>query len=145
MPYDLFSLAEKEGITIEYWDFKPPLEAVYWKNPGLPPIIGLSNSLLKEKASYFRCVLAEELGHHFTTAGNALPQTLFHYRGRLDVNRAEYRALRWAALYLIPGNKFQQALCSYLKNTWELAEHFNITEEMMKFRLELLIKQGYFC
>ncbi len=72
MPSELLSLAEQAGIKIEWWDFSPPLEAIYWHKPGLPPIIGLSNSLKQCSPAYLRCILAEEIGHHFTAAGNTL-------------------------------------------------------------------------
>lgn len=137
MPLELFNLTEKEGIDIEWWDFKPPLEAVYWALPGLPPIIGLSNQLKHESTAYFRCVLAEEIGHHYTTVTNAIPQTFFHYRDRLEVSRAEYRALRWAANYLMPKEELNEAIEKGIKEVWELAEFFNVTEDIVRFRLGL--------
>lgn len=137
MPLGLFNLAEKEGIDIEWWDFSPPLEAVYWALPGLPPIIGLSSWLEQGSTAHFRCVLAEELGHHYTTTINAIPQTFFHYRDRLEVSRAEYRALRWAALHLMPRDDILRAIKSGLVERWQLAEYFNVTEEMVDFRLKL--------
>lgn len=135
MPFEMLKIAHEEGIKVEYWDFKPPLEGIYINSPGMPPIIGISKSLF-ESSPQFRCVLAEELGHHFTTVGDNLPQQCYHYRDRLTVSKAEYRALRWAAEYLIPKKQLQQTLQS--NNTlWDLAELFNVTEEMMEFRLKL--------
>ena len=92
MPLELVKYAEANGIRVEYWDFAPPLEAVYWSVPeqGIPPVIGLSRSLFSNRA-HFRTVLAEELGHHFTSARDGLPKTFFHYRDRLEVKREEYR------------------------------------------------------
>lgn len=69
---DLWTLAKQEGIKIEWWNFEPPLEAIYWHKPGLPPIIGLSKTLKQCSSAYFRCVLAEEIGHHFTATSNTL-------------------------------------------------------------------------
>jgi Zn-dependent peptidase ImmA (M78 family) len=138
MPLSLLKMAYEHGIVLEYWDFQPPLEAVYWAAPGLPPVIGLSNSLFKSRA-YFRCVLAEELGHHFTTVGQAIPRTFFHYshRNRLRIARAEYQAMSWAAQYLVPHKKLSEALKKGIIKRWELAEYFDVTEEMINFRLKL--------
>lgn len=136
MPISLLKMADDYGIKVEYWEFRPPLEAVYWSFPGLPPVIGLSDSLFESRA-HFRCVLAEELGHHFTTAGEAIPKTFFHYSNRLEVSRAEYRAIRWAALHLIPLDKLQQAVKRGICERRELAEHFDVTEDMVDFRLRL--------
>jgi hypothetical protein len=74
MPLNLLALAKKEGINIEWWHFSPPLEAIYWAIPDLPPFIGLSYVLKQRSSAYFRCVLAEEMGHHFTTSTNTLIQ-----------------------------------------------------------------------
>ncbi len=134
---ELFQLAEREGIIIEWWDFEPPLEAVYWATPELPPVIGLANSLASVPRAYFRCVLAEELGHHFTTVGSRVPRTYFHYRDRLEISRAEYRALKWAAKWLVPKDKLMQIYKKGIVEVWELAEHFNVTEQMVVFRLQL--------
>lgn len=135
MPFDLFKLAHKEGIAIEYWDFAPPIEAIYFSSNG-KSIIALSRSLFSDRR-YFRCILAEELGHHFRTAGDLRPRQIFRYRDRLYISKEEYRALKWAAQYLIPLDKLEKAIEEGLHETWELADHFDVTEEMIKFRLEL--------
>lgn len=136
MPIKLLKLAKREGIVIDYWNFEPPLQAVYWAEPGIPPTIGLSWTLLKNRP-LFRCVLAEELGHHFTTAGDAIPKTYYNYSDRLMVSRAEYRALRWAALYLMPRKSLRQAARQGIRERWDLAGHFDVTEQMVEFRLRL--------
>lgn len=136
MPFSLLKLASEEGIAVEYWEFPPPIDGIYLYFQGLPPIIGLSKSLFNDRV-YFRCVLAEELGHHFTTSQNAIPRVFFHYRDRLKVTRAEYRAMCWASLRLVPLGELLKAVRSGIQEVWELAEHFDVTEEMMNFRLRL--------
>ncbi|MGG1598524.1 ImmA/IrrE family metallo-endopeptidase [Paenibacillus naphthalenovorans] len=136
MPLSLLNIAEKQGIVVEYWDFTPPLEAVYWVHSDLPPHIGISNKIVSNR-SYFRCILAEEIGHHFTTTGNAIPRTYFHYRDRLEVSKAEYQALKWASLYLMPSHKLINAIKKGVQECWEFAEYFDVTEDMVKFRFEL--------
>jgi Zn-dependent peptidase ImmA (M78 family) len=140
MPFELLRVAYDEGIRVDYWDFEPPLEGIYIAIPDLPPIIGISNRLF-ECSPRFRCVLAEELGHHFTTAGDALPKRFFSYRDRLSVSKAEYRALKWAAECLIPRNKLERALRSGCTEVWSLAEWFGVTDEMVKFRLDFINNQ----
>ncbi len=137
MPYDLISLACNEGIKLEYWDFKPPLEGVYWKAPGLPPVIGISRRLFDNRR-HFRSVLAEELGHHFTTAGCHVPEVWLHYADRLNASRAEYRAARWAAAHLIPADKLREALSRGAAEVWELADRFDVDEPLVKLRLAML-------
>ncbi len=137
MPVELFALAEKEGIKIEWWDFEPPLEAVYLAIPDMPPVIGLANSLYHSPRAYFRYVLAEELGHHFTTVGYRIPRIYFHYRDRMEVSRVEFRALKWAAQWLMPSDKLLRAFRQGIVEVWELAEYFDVTENMVRFRLSL--------
>lgn len=137
MPMELFQLAEREGIIIEWWDFEPPLEAVYWAVPGLPPVIGLANSLDYAPRAYFRCVLAEEIGHHFTSVGYRISRTYFHYRDRIEVSRTEHQALRWAARWLMPLDKLLWAFRKGVFEVWDLAEYFDVTEDMVMFRLNL--------
>jgi len=138
MPSTLLALAKDEGIKLEWWSFTPPLEAVYWSTPNLPPIIGLSYLLKQSSRAYFRCILAEEIGHHFTTSCNALPQTLFHYRNRVKVSSAEFKALKWAALYLLPLDNLLHSLKHGASKKRELAKEFNVTEKIVDFRLNLL-------
>ena len=139
MPLNLISFAEANGVRVEYWDFAPPLVAVYWSAPRLeiPPVIGLSRSLFSSRA-HFRTVLAEELGHHFTSTHDGLPKTFFHYRDRLEVCREEYRALSWAARFLMPTDKLREAVRKGVKESWELAEYFEVDEDLVRFRSRLL-------
>lgn len=137
MPYDLISLACNEGIKVEYWDFEPPLEGVYWKHPELPPIIGLSKALFGNR-KHFRTVLAEELGHHFTTAGNYVWEVCFHYSDRVNASRAEYRARKWAARYVMPRDKLVNALRRGIVEIWDLSDCFEVDEELVRLRLEIL-------
>lgn len=55
-------------------------------------------------------MLAEELGHHFTSAGFGIPKQFYNYSERLVITGIEYKALRWAANYLIPENDLLDAL-----------------------------------
>lgn len=135
MPLELLRMAEEQGVLVEFWDFSPPVEGIYISEPGTPPVIGLSNSI--RTRAHFRCILAEELGHHFTTVGSCLPASHFLYSDRLEISRAEHRALRWAARYLMPLDKLQRALWHGARETWALAELFCVTEEMVRFRLGL--------
>jgi len=142
LPFALIKLAESQGVSIEYWPFKPPLQAVYLLDKRLPrPIIGLSEALF-ENRRLFRCILAEEFGHHFTSVGHCVSATYFNYSDRLKVSKAEHQALRWAARYLIPYQKLVNAVRQGIITRWELAEHFDVTEQMVEFRLSLLRTEG---
>jgi Zn-dependent peptidase ImmA (M78 family) len=134
---NMFRIAGQEGIDIEWQEFIPPIRGIYWAPDGIPPVIWLDKTLIKN-TRLLRCVMAEELGHHFTLdRGDCLCSIYFNYRDRLAVSRAEYRALRWAAKYLMPIDKLNQVIKSGMTRTWELAEHFDVTETIVRFRLGL--------
>ena len=136
MPLQLLRLAEREGVIVEYWDLKDPLEAIYWYEAGRATI-GLSESLLNNRAHY-RTVFAEELGHHFTTARDCFPDTYFHYRDRVNISREECRALKWAATHLISEDRLYLAFQKNVHEPWRLASYFGVDESLVVFRLRLL-------
>ncbi|XOT29516.1 ImmA/IrrE family metallo-endopeptidase [Bacillus subtilis subsp. subtilis] len=86
-----------------------------------------------------REVLAEELGHHFTTAGQILDQSTIQNR------KQELRARNWAYKKLVPLNKIIQAHKAGIKNRYELAEFLNVTEKFLDEALKRYIEEyGYF-
>ncbi|MCY8186553.1 ImmA/IrrE family metallo-endopeptidase [Bacillus spizizenii] len=86
-----------------------------------------------------REVLAEELGHHFTTAGQILDQSTVQNR------KQELRARNWAYKKLVPLNKIIQAHKVGIKNRYELAEFLNVTEKFLDEALKRYIEEyGYF-
>ena len=140
MLFKMFKLAEESGVKVLYWDFKKPFEAVYLALPGCPPVIGLCRSLLNSRA-HFRSVFAEELGHHFTSVGTNALKPHFHFADKLLYSRDEYRAMKWAANYLIPEEELKYAVQKRgLTEVWQLADYFCVDEEMIDFRLRLLRK-----
>lgn len=134
---DLYAIAAENGVVIERWPLTPPLDAVYFKDAGMPPIVVMATHLREEGAEY-RTILAHELGHHFTSAGETVSSRLFSYGDLINVDRVEHRANKWAAEHLIPWDELRDALVAGLREKWELAEHFGVTEEMVEFRLRNL-------
>lgn len=132
----MLQLAEDEEIEVELFDFNPPVRGIYYVGENTPPIIGLDSSLIHD-SPLLRCVLAEELGHHFTTAGCFMPRQFFNHSDRLHISKIEFKAMRWAVNYLMPEDDLLDAIGSGLYEPWELAEHFNVVEEFAKFRLRL--------
>ena len=132
----LLELAESENISVEYKRFKSAINGMYLHMPDCQPVIYLS---LRLHSSFRlnRCVLAEELGHHFTSSGERVPKKYHSTQDRLSIDKCEYKALRWAANHLVPENNLLDAIASGLCEIWELAEEFDVTEEMMRFRMRL--------
>ena len=76
------------------------------------------------------CILAEEIGHHYTTVGNILDQS------KLDNRKQERRARVWAHERLIPLARFVQAHRDGIRNHHELAEYLGVTEQFLHEAIE---------
>lgn len=72
------------------------------------------------------CILAEELGHHHTSAGDILDQNSITNR------KQELRARSWAYEKLIPLSRIVQAQRHGVRNRFELAEYLGVTEEFLQ-------------
>ena len=76
------------------------------------------------------CILAEELGHHYTTVGNILVQ------GNIANRKQEQQARTWAYNKLIGLMGIVDAYKAGCRNAHEMAEHLNVTEDFLIDALE---------
>ena len=72
-----------------------------------------------------KCILAEELGHHYTSVGNILDQTDTSNR------KQERRARIWAYCKLLSLDDLIDSYKCGCKNRYEIADHINVTEEFL--------------
>lgn len=72
------------------------------------------------------CILAEELGHYYTSVGNIIDLTDIRNR------KQEKRAMNWAYEKLIPLKSFVVASKEGISNRYELAEFLDVTEEFLE-------------
>ena len=95
-----------------------------------------------------RCILAEELGHHFTTTGDISNQSTISNR------KQELRAREWAYKKLVPLSKIICAHKQRIANRYELADFLNVTEEFLedalnwyksKYGLSVSIREFTIC
>ena len=83
------------------------------------------------------CVLAEELGHHYTSAGNILDQT------EIENIKQERKARMWAYNKQIGLSGILSAYQYGCRNLHEMAEHLDVTEAFLKDALDAyLLKYG---
>jgi hypothetical protein len=75
-----------ESISVRWWDFHPSILGLYWHPLTKSPIIALNNRI-EHNSPLLRTIMAEELGHHFTTTGAGLYRTFCHYRNRLEISK----------------------------------------------------------
>jgi Zn-dependent peptidase ImmA (M78 family) len=127
MPDCLFKIAAAEGIGVKFAYLPAPLLGLYDSRPGEQPMILLHEKTRKSR-KLLRCILAEELGHHFTCARNMMA---FAQTDRIVYNKYDKLALRWAANYLVPRHLLYRAVLAGHRSIHELAEHFDVTEEFI--------------
>ena len=80
-------------------------------------------------------ILAEELGHHFTTLGDFSDKS--SYSKKLQVAKCENKALKWACEYLIPEDELI-ALLGQNMDIFDMSKACEVTEEFFIKRLEFL-------
>lgn len=131
---DIYSLIEKENIILEEVNFKQSnIEGIYFKVPGLSPTIGIHKNIVSDTKKYIS-ILAEELGHHFTSIGD-LSAECITYTQKLNRSRQERRARMWAANYLISDEEINVAILQNICSIYALSIHFNVTAEIIKYKL----------
>ena len=81
------------------------------------------------------CVLAEELGHHYTSSGDILNQNIAANR------KQEFRARLHGYNLLIGLRGIIQAYEAGCRNLYEMAEYLEVTEEYLKEALECYRKK----
>jgi len=129
MLYDkLLKEAEMQSIEVTEKPLQPTIKGLYadntiWINKNLPTSI--------EKS----CILAEELGHYHTTSGDILDQSSLQNR------KQEQTARIWAYRRLVPLRAFLQAHKQAIRNTHELAEFLNVTEDFLTEAIHYYIKK----
>lgn len=117
----LLDKAAKENVSvIESYDFSGTrLKGLYCDGT-----VALSDDLKtqSEKA----CVLAEELGHHYTTIGDIIDQSNASNR------KQELHARLWAYNRMIGLMGFIKAYEHGCRNRYEMAEYLEVTEEFLQ-------------
>lgn len=141
---DIYSLIDDESIMLEEVNFKSKsIEGIYFKASDLYPIIGINKNLINNSKKYIS-VLAEELGHHFTSIGNLVSECIT-YREKLNKSKQEKRARIWAANFLISDKEIIRAILQNINTLYGLSLHFNVTEEIIKYKLlSIYLKEDKF-
>ena len=130
----LFQLADYEGIAIEWRDMHH-VQGIYIHAPGAyKPVIALSNTLHTQERK-LRCVLAHELGHHFTTSGHYIIAA--NSTSSIYATKNENLATKWAVNLLIPTDIFLECIKNNM-NAYELCNYFYVLPEFVKTKAKMI-------
>lgn len=133
MAYELLLReAEQQGVEVYELPLKGGLKGLYHRNA---ICINRRLSRTTEKT----CILAEELGHYYTSAGNILDQSDIRNR------KQELRARDWACQRLVPLDKFIEAYEAGIRNRYELAECLDVTEDFIEMTLNYYRRKYEHC
>lgn len=131
----LLDIAKDENIILEYCDL-PDSMGGHMYLLGDFKFILINNNVLKDKIAH-KAVLAEELGHYFTTTKNSIPYKYNSYRDRLSIDKEEQRALRWAANFLMPTDELLEDITDvYFSSYYDLCEIYDVPDYLAKIKIE---------
>jgi Zn-dependent peptidase ImmA (M78 family) len=130
----LCDLIQEQNIQLIVLPMPQKVQGFYSFSDSNPRIA--LNSNLSESSSKYRCVLAEELGHHYTSIGELPTVAGMPYYNRIQHDRSESRAVRWAINFLIPTEQLLYVIEDYsLSCLQELADAFVVTVEFIQYKL----------
>jgi len=115
----LLKEAEEEGLEVISWSLQGKTKGLYYNGT---IAINKNISTTSEKT----CVLAEELGHYYTSCGNIIDTSDTNNR------KQEVKARRWAVKRLVTLKRIIQAFEAGCRNMYELAEYIGVTEDFLR-------------
>lgn len=126
--YDLYKIADDNQTIIECYDLpKTKSTSVMFLDGST--FIGIDPFEIESLADE-RVHLAHELGHCINGA-------FYNVYSDCDIRgRHEHKATAWAIRYLIPYDVLQELFRKGICENWDLAEHFNVTDEFMHKALQ---------
>ena len=101
------------------------------------PVIILGKHLNRSKRLH-RCVLAEEIGHHFTAPRTNIVSAYTSINQKTMLSQDERKAMKWASDFLIPDGDFVTALKAGHRSRFDLAEYFDVTEQFMVQKIGMM-------
>lgn len=119
----LISDIQSKDIEVIEMNFRGTLKGLYANNT-----IAISSKIETEKEKL--CILAEELGHHYTSYGNILDQK--------DIRniKQEKKARNWGYERLVGIIDLISAYKKGARGRHEIAEYLNVTEEFLEKAIE---------
>lgn len=114
---------QEQNLDVIEVNFKGKLKGLYADNT-----IALDSKIDTENEK--NCVLAEEIGHHYTSYGDILDQN------NIKSIKQEKRARNWGYEKLV---KLPDLICAFekgLRSKAELADYLNVTDEFLEKAIE---------
>lgn len=137
----LLQIAADEGITVDYADSLPgDMKGLHIFLEGIGHIITILKDIKEDKNKYIE-ILAEELGHYFTSYGDNVIE-IKNYRDYLKICKNEKKAADWSANYLVTLYDLERAFKNNCKNYFEIAEFLDVPENTIKEKFRFLASKN---
>ncbi len=135
----LWQLIECEDIDLLYYPLRytPEKALGLYIRDGSKSII-IIDKILNENSAEYRCVLAHEVGHHFTAPRTSLLTAHTCYGNEVEIGKDEYRASVWATDYLIPDLNLIKVVLDGCDTVNRLAEHLSVADWFMYKKIFIL-------
>lgn len=138
----LWQLIEYEDIDLFYYPLQntPEKALGLYIRDGSKSII-IIDKMLRENSAEYRCVLAHEVGHHFTAPRTSLLKAHTCYGNEVEMSKDEYRASVWATDYLLPDIDLIKAVNGGYNSVNQLAEHLFVVDWFLYKKIFILKKR----
>lgn len=125
---ELESLASRENINIINYRMKPKARII-------DKYIFMDYSQIHSSKDE-KCILAEELGHYYYDSYYTFNSS------QEDVDRAEYKALKWKSLACITPQSILNCFFNGITNLFDVAEELNVDANMVEFAYKYYINNN---
>lgn len=138
-PVDPVTIAKRLEIDVQSGPLEPNVSGGLVKIAGRDPIILLNKS---DHPHRKRFTCAHEIGHFVLRVATG-GESEYEYKdlrgvlASLGVNKEEIFANEFAANLLMPENEVRR-LCAASTPRWQMAQHFGVSDDAIRFRLENL-------
>lgn len=116
---ELLQLAYEQGVQVVDFDFEGDMTGYYCNN-----VAFISKDMDEDKEK--KCILAEELGHHFTTVGDITGEDT------IDKCKQEQLGRRWGFETIVPIEDIIDAIIDGYDRIYLAAEQLDVTPEYLQ-------------
>ncbi|KUO75685.1 MAG: hypothetical protein APF77_04110 [Clostridia bacterium BRH_c25] len=128
--------ALQHDIKVTYASLPKRIKGLYCEDYDISPIIALNKQYI-ENSKEEACIVAEELGHYYTSSGDLLDEAA----DMTVVRKQEEKARRWAAKRIISLNDIIKGYEYGARTQQEFAEYLETTEDFLCWAIEYYRKK----
>lgn len=133
MHNELKNELDRQNLEVIEVNFKGKIKGLYYDKT-----IAIDSKIDTEREK--NCIVAEEIGHYYTSSGNILDQ------GDIKNVKQEKRARNWGYEKLVPLEALIEAFEKGIRTRNELSDYLNVTEEFLKEAIQhYKEKYGVYC